>query len=322
MLHSSYPLTFLSVLTLTLSTVVSPAFAEPLVPGTGQKISKVGDDFEDPDWKYVGNFPKVTNIKEETQSQNGPSGRSKNGRWFEGMKRGQPDYIRRVETPSGGLETSTGALALRTLQTSIPNRPTHQQQQDDFIADVMYKFGKISASRSPSVVTRVYFPPVKDWENRTGCHFAFRLALETTPRPGRGGGLFSKKEEGFDGIYWPGMFIDFQSKEGRGATGKDHDYATIRIRANSRGGEFRGKQISQTGWWTLGMSVTPDGMVHYYAKPGVDDLTEEDYLSSQYPYGYQALRMRTFFFCICNGDDNKTWSTQFIVDDPSVYVLR
>ena len=289
----------------------SPALAG--VPGTGKILTKVGDDFEDPEWTYVGNRPKVYNRKEESIAKNYPGGKSKNGRWYEGMKRGQPDYIRRVNTPKGGLHGSAGALALRTLQTGIARRPSNVQQQDDFICNVANRVGKLSASRTPSVVTRVWLPPIETWENRSGCHFAFRIALENTT--GRGGA-----EQ--DGSYWPGMFVDFKSKEGRRATGKEHDYAVIRIRGNSRGGEYTGKQISQTGWWTLGMSVTPDGRVHYYAKPGVENLTEEDHLASHYPYSYRARYFRTFFFNVCNGDDNKTWSTEFLVDDPTVYVLR
>jgi hypothetical protein len=94
------------------------------------------------------------------------------------------------------------------------------------------------------------------------------------------------------------------------------------VRGDSSGGDFKGPQITTTGWWTMGMSVTPDGMVHYYAKPGIENLTEKDYISSQYPYSFRCERFKTFFFDVCNGDDGKTWSTAWIVDDPTVYVAR
>ena len=32
--------------------------ADPIVPGTGNKIDQVGDNFEDPNWGFVHNFPK------------------------------------------------------------------------------------------------------------------------------------------------------------------------------------------------------------------------------------------------------------------------
>ncbi len=38
----------------------------------------------------------------------------------EGMKRGQPDLIKRVPTPPGGLPGSQGSLLLRSLSTGIP----------------------------------------------------------------------------------------------------------------------------------------------------------------------------------------------------------
>ena len=34
--------------------------AGPLVPGTGEKLTKVGDDFEDPEWGYHENLPKAS----------------------------------------------------------------------------------------------------------------------------------------------------------------------------------------------------------------------------------------------------------------------
>jgi hypothetical protein len=118
--------------------------------------------------------------------------------------------------------------------------------------------------------------------------------------------------------YWTGMFIEFQSK----TDGGPHDYAYFRLRADRHGNDFRAKQITTTGWWTLGCSFTPDGMVHYFARPGVDDLTLDDHIASQYPYGYRAQRFKTFFFNVCNGDDGRTWSTPWIIDDPMVFVAE
>ncbi len=306
--------------------LVTSAFAQtryqPLVPGTGQQILTVGDDFEDPQWQYQPNLPKVYNNKDDALSENHPVGVSANGRWYEGIKRGQPDFVQRVDTPPGGLPGSTGALALRSLRTGS-TRPTFQQQQEDFIANVARAHGKIPVSQSPSVVTRVWLPPIDEWENRTGCHFAFRIALETyPPSPRSRGGLFRswEEEDEFDGTYWPGMFIHLDSREGRGATGEEYDRLHIWMKASDSGRRIVGPSIMTSGWWTLGMSLTPDGRVHYFAKPGIEDLTAEDHIASARPFGYQALRFRTFFFNVCNGDDGKTWSTAFVVDDPMVFI--
>ncbi|MFP6666354.1 MAG: hypothetical protein VB876_03525 [Pirellulales bacterium] len=282
-----------------------------VVPGSGKRLDKVGDDFEDVDWKFNHNWPKSSkNIDERTR---GPSGKSANGRWYEGLKRGQPDYIVRVPTPEGGLPGSEGALLLRSLMTGIPNRTTNRSQQDDLICNVMYRLGgRIHVSRTPSAVTRVYLPPFEKWEKRSGPTFAFRLALDPTrPRP--------KSNPREPDTYWPGMMIDFRSS----ADGKtETDTAYFRIRGNRYGRDYRGPQITQTGWWTMGMSVTPDGQVHYYVRPGVEDLRPEDHVASHFPYGLQARYFRTFFFNVLTKDDGKTWSTEWIVDDSEVYSLK
>ncbi len=298
-----------------------PGGARPVVPGTGNEIVGVADDFEDPKWDYIPRNPKSTEDIDE--NQRGPMGRSTNGRWYEGIKRGHPDIVKRVATPSGGLPGSTGSLLLKSMQTGIPGQPSGTMHQDDFVANVQYKLNRtLNVSEAPSVTTRVYLPAVDTWENRSGPHFGFRLALETTAMVDKeiGIGIFkrTKKEMGNE-VYWPGLFVEFES---RNDSGKEADYAYLRVRSNSRGGDFRGPQITTTGWWTMGMSVTPDGMVHFYASPGVDDLTEEDYITSQFPYDYRCERFRTFFYNVCSADDGRRWSTAFIVDDPKVFVLR
>ena len=277
--------------------------AGPLVPGTGKAITTVGDDFEDPDLEYVPNWPKSSNNMDK-RTRN-PGGISRNGRWFEAALRGQPDYLVRVDTPPGGLPGSRGALMIRTLQSGIPGNPSYQDQQDDLIANVRSRVGgPISVSYEPSVVTRVYLPPVEQWENRTGSQFALRCGV-------RGG---AENEE-----YWPGIFLQFTSE----TQSRDRrDAIHLVIRADGRGRDIRSIPVTQTGWWTLGMSFTSDGKVHYYAKPGVENLTAEDYLTSYIPYSMPCRIVETFFFDCFNMDDGRTWSTPFVIDDPTLYVLR
>ena len=120
--------------------------------------------------------------------------------------------------------------------------------------------------------------------------------------------------------YWPGMFLQFNRKED---TKAEKDTATILIRSGSRGEDLPGPTITKGGCWlTLGMTVTPDGMVHYYAHEGVGKLTQKDHLYSGRPYGYTAQHVSTFIFNIVNQDDGQTWSTRFIVEDTEVYVLQ
>jgi hypothetical protein len=290
------------------------ASAQPLVPGTGQRATRSSDDFEDPKWTYNYRLPKGS--YENDNDKRLPSGASANGRWFEGALRGQPDVVQRVATPEGGLPGSTGALLMQSRDTGVPGSYSYKFQQDDLIANVVnLERGPISVSRMPSVVVRVFLPPWDQWERRTGPSFGFRASCEThkmgkTGRWGRGGGLQPE-------TYWPGMFIQFNQGDGQ----KVKDSATLLLRGASNGGDFAGVKITKPAWWTLGLSFTPDGQVHYFAHEGVADLISKDHLSSQYPYGYNCEQVDTYFFDVISGD-NGNQSTAWIIDDPALYYLR
>jgi hypothetical protein len=226
-----------------------------------------------------------------------------------------------VTTPAGGLEGSTKSLLMRTLHSGIPGRNTRDVQQDDLIANCTARLrGGIPVGERPSCTVRVFLPPAEQWENRSGPHFGYRTSA-TTMSAGKTKGLFGSSRESELEPYWPGMWIHFRSQGSRGARA---DSAYIAVRSNRMGHDFPAKEIAveQFGWWTLGMSYSADGMVHYYASPGVDDLTAADYLTSQFPYGFQARQFRTYFFDVCNQNDGQSWSTPFVIDDPELFVMN
>jgi hypothetical protein len=204
----------------------------------------------------------------------------------------------------------------------VPGYSSRDVQQDDLIVVCISRLGgSIPISEVPNCVVRVYLPPAERWEQRTGPHFGFRLGVTTTTHTASTG-LFSRGSEATSEPYWPGMWIHFRKESDR--QGEQQDAAFIKVRGDQRGRDFHVLNIpeSQFGWWTLGMSITPDGMVHYYARPGVDPLTTADHLTSQYPYSFRAERFRTFFFNICNRNDGHTWSTPFVIDDPQLYLVH
>jgi hypothetical protein len=290
-------------------------YAQVIVPGTGQQVVKVGDDFEDEKWTYIFNSPKSSD--EQDKQQRLPAGKSANGRWYEGVMRGHPDVIRRVATPEDGIPGSEGSLLMRSKQTGVPGYFSRTMQQDDLIVDVTSRLGySIPVSWSPNVVVRVYLPPFEEWEERTGPSFGFRAACEThrmKKKSGRFGGSSMQQD-----TYWPGIFIQFHKGDGNSIP----DSASLSLRAGPSGHDFAvGPRIKQTGWWTLGMSFSPDGQVHYFAHPGVEDLTSADHLSSQAPYSFRCERLDTFFFNVVSGD-NGNWSTPWIIDDPMLYYTR
>ncbi len=293
--------------------------ARPVVPGTGTLIEYIGDDFEDTGWDFKHNFPKSS--REQDSRLRSPTGRSMNDRWIEGPERGQPDHMQVIPTPPGGLPGSNYALLLRTLNSGIPGRHLYDTQQDDLIANSISRIGTIAPSEIPSVVTRVYLPPADEWEDRSGPHFGFRISASAMVTGEVGAGFFGSRSETKAEPYWPGMWIHFRSKTSRK---NEVDSAFITIRGDRRGRDVRYKEIpvEQFGWWTLGMSMTGDGQIHYYAKPGVEDLTAADHVTSQFPYSYSAQRFRTFFFDACNRDDGKSWSTPFVIDDPQLFVVN
>lgn len=297
------------------ATFAPAAFAQrsqPIVPGTGRLLKKAFDDFEDPDWSYDYQLPKSS--YEQDDNQRPPIGRSSNMLWLESRKRGTPDHVKRIETPPGGIPGSEGALLIRTLNSGVPGTLSPEPMQDDLILNMAGKVGSIGVNRGPSAVVRVWLPPFEEWDQRGGSHFGVRIACRTTIKETKGAFIFRRKVEKNE-PYWPGMFIQYMPK----AAGFPKDSAALIIRGADNGGDFRGPSIDGPGWWTLGMSVTADGRVHYYARPGVEDLRSQDKLASTTPYGYEAESFATMFFNITSRDDGRTWSTPFVVDDPAIY---
>jgi hypothetical protein len=279
--------------------------AEPIVPGTGEFLSDCCDDFEDASWSYRYNHPKSSS--EQDEKQRGPGGMSKNGLWHEGGKRGTPDVVKRISTPPGGIEGSTGALLFATKNSGIPGTYSNEQQQDDLLMMFNKRLGRsIPISWQPSCTVRVYLPPWEDWENRTGPSFGMR------------GDCVGRNPDGSVEAYWPGMFILFRSETTKGI---EKDAAKLTIRGDKLGRDVRSLDIEEPGWWTLGMSFTSDGQVHYFAHKGVEDLTAEDHLMSSYPYGQKCMTFNNFFFNVANMDSGHTWSTPWVIDDPKVYVI-
>jgi len=278
---------------------------EPFVPGTGEKVAQSGDDFEDARWSYVKNGRKAS--YEDDEQQRPPGGKSRNGRWYESALRGQPDVVKRVPTPPGGLEGSEGALLLATKYSGIPGELAGKQMQDDLLMGVRSRLGRaVPVSWSPSCTVRVFLPPFDKWENRTGASFGIRADVR------------GRDPDGTVEPYWPGFFILFRSETSRQFK---QDHAQISFRAQRSGRDFGGPKIYESGWWTFGLSFTPDGQVHYYAHEGVEDLTKADHLYSSFPYGSRCLYLDNIFFNVANWENGKNWSTPWVIDDPAFFVI-
>lgn len=309
------------VLLLAAPVIVSPAVTlGQVVPGTGELVNT--DDFEDASWEFEMNWPKSS--KEEDEQVRYPLGRTKNGMWIESPKRGFPDTVKRVETPAGGLPGSTGAMYLRSRDTGIPGRPGRKQAQDDFVMSAK----PMSVGAYPNYTVRVYIPEWDQWEQRQGVSFGIRAGLQgpqTKEKELSVGGRFfrGKRTETVTEMepYYPGFFIQFNPAHApNNALKKPH--AMILIRADHLGHEVNGPKIMEPGWWTFGMSVSPDGQCHYYAHAGVAELTASDHLYSAVPYMIRGTTFNTIFFNIVTNDDGQNWSTPWIIDDPKIYYVK
>ena len=115
--------------------------------------------------------------------------------------------------------------------------------------------GYISPSRTPNAVVRVYLPPFDQWEKRTGSSLGVRADVIGTFHKNNGGnrGFFRRPASTSVEPFWPGFFIQFNSKtDGQ----NQQDSATILVRANEYGQDIPAVQVTQTGWWSLGMTFT------------------------------------------------------------------
>jgi hypothetical protein len=275
---------------------------KPVVPGTGIPVARCGDDFEDEEWNFYPQHPKSSwNIDDNIRA---PGGVTKNYQWVEAAKRGQPDVVRRVPTPPGGLEGSKGSMAIQSLYSGIPGTRTNQQQQDDLLHNGEQLAGRaLPVTWSPNCVCRVFIVPHTRWEERNGASFGYRLGLV-------GWGKKNNEE------YWPGMFFHME----RGLKDNERTYA-IRawIRADEHGRDLPSLTLEPETWMTMGMSCTPDGACHFFLKAGIEDLEEKDCVGSYFCYNYRAHSWQCFFYNVINMDDGRSVGTPWIIDDAMLY---
>ena len=251
------------------------------MPGTGTKIDYVGDKFEEADWGFVHNMPKSS--KELNERTYGPMAYSMNRRWAEGPERGQPDSLKvdsHAARRSAGQHAGVADhdVAVRHPGRQFQRRPARRFDHERCLAN---RFDDSRRASCRTVSCESICPTRSCGKIDPGPHFGIRLGVRTTAEKPREG-LFAIGTEMKNEPYWPGIWIHFKSETSRGV---EKDSAYLTIRSNSRGGDFRSKEIpvEQFGWWTFGMSISGDGQIHYFAKPGIEDLTMDDHITSQFP---------------------------------------
>ena len=306
--------------------LASAAWADP-PPGSGRRLDRYSDTFEEPGWNYNDNNPKLHNQYHDPGSgwtnaipdRNAPLGVSVNGKWQEGTVRGHPDIVERTNTPRRGPSGSRYALRLRTRNSGTPGLTEGTVQQDDLLLSSATDnlLSNLPLGNGLSVVTRIYLPKLKKWEKRQGYHMGFRVSVS-----GHKAGATPGSQN-----YWPGIWFWLKQDE----DGNNEHFRLV-LRANNEGQDVMAteKKYTRTGWWTIGMTFNRDGSMSYYASPGVDDLTDDDLLvfrqgsqsrvATYTPYNIMFDDLDFLFFSMANIDGQ--WSTEFIIDDISVYAVE
>ena len=196
---------------------VLPVHAQ-LVPGTGQQIMEVFDDFEDPRiGRYTLNLPKSSSNIDKTERH--PSGFSANRLYLESMYRGTPDYVRRIETPAGSdCPEAKAPWSMQTLQSGIPGQSVAHisaRRPDRGGSTVKLGYMMPVGMVASLLRARVFVPPFDKWERRHGSHFGFRADCTTTITKTTSMGRIFKSVGSHKALeqYWPGFFIQLNSEE-------------------------------------------------------------------------------------------------------------
>ena len=79
--------------------------------------------------------------------------------------------------------------------------------------------------------------------------------------------------------------------------------------------------ITKTGWWTFGMSVTLGRPLPLLRQDGVADLTVGRLHHLDAALQHPATHFNTIFFNVCSADNGQNWSTPWIIDDPEVFYI-
>ncbi len=263
---------------------------DPNVLGRTVRLDALCDDFEDTNWHY--DYQEHTCYRRFWQ----PSGR------------GEPKLLKRVTTPSGGKQGSTGALEIRTNYNA---NDRHPDQKDLQTAEFEQKLGrKLTRADQPVFIVHVWVPPFDQWTK--GCDFGFRHASRSNK-------LITSQNK--PGDYYPSIWLRHPP---------DTDpWFWFRIGHDMEKAPDRpGGPIKQPGWWTLALAFDEKGVGHYYTSPGVDLPTEKDRM------------LDTTQFKTTNGTDNPIMdyvgngfftlgypkdikiTPQFVIDDYDVWVVK
>lgn len=212
------------------------------IPGTGTAVKELS-------------FESASQLTETFDYSSGWAG---TGFGLSGTQRGAPEHVSVIANPEMVASSGNQVLAFRSQTrdaawyTANPSAVgttyyggVDPETQDDFF---MYGASWVSAD-TPSVMMHVFLPGSLDASGVTSLRMPVKYNLGTNS--------------------WPGIWCYGDELHLRGPGRPDIVYTT-----NAANG---GKDT----WWTLGLSITPNGDIQYYATPSfVTALTTSHFIGS------------------------------------------
>jgi len=208
------------------------------VLGRTDRLNELCDYFEDTSWSYN---PQTEEFYKKL--------------WRGGSGRGIPELLKRVTTPTGGKDGSKYALEICTNETEI-YKDKNLTQEDLLTAEYEQILKrKLTRADQPVFIVRVWLPPFDQWGDQRSFGFRHESFLEN-----------GVKDQHYSTIW---LVYDRSMKP--------KPFFKYRIGTNELFYEvYDPRLIEQDGWWTIAIAFDKNGFCHYYAHPGVGDLTEKD----------------------------------------------
>jgi hypothetical protein len=275
------------------------------LPGFGQRLEAISDDFEDDNWSF--DFAAA-----------GGRGRSANGLWT-GSKRGVPEMLRRVIPSPGGLEKSDHALLVQSRDNGDDANPMQEDLRTPRYGGRLEKYP--SRADRPSLIGRIYLPSIETVQVNWA-----RIGLRLDARSS-------------DNFFYPSLWVTMIAQPGeeqggdtaqppwaRSMAGEVPLEPGYRLAVRLGDGPARDHDLGPLdgpGWYTLGIAFDARGVGHYFVKKGVQAFAPADrvWTTSDFPRGTDPRMNRiTFHFISVGGEPGPEPTPAFELDDIEVFV--
>lgn len=237
------------------------------IPGTGDIVQKL--DFE-----------KEVEGESDFSYNHGWAGQ---GYGLTGTQRGAPESIKVVHTPSSNVFSGKKSLQFYSHNRNSQWRTDHhttgteydnpdKEQQDDFFMPIIKKQGEKGwvATDTPAVLMHIYTEGISSTDEHQ--YTSLRMPIVSK---------INRKYKGKNvRPWWPGIWIYQKPSSNK------YIIKLRRPASSSMDVPFNfpeAKKIQESTWWTLGLSITPDGNIHYFLTDSyVKNLTMKHYLTSSF----------------------------------------